>query len=71
MDEWELMKIADDIEPGDYVSVVSAGFKKSKMMVVSDDRTVILKDAVGEIHSVSRTDLSHRNNWYIVGKARS
>jgi hypothetical protein len=69
-DEWELMTITEDLEPGDYVSVASANFKKAKMMIVRSDRSsVYLKDQNGEVHSFSRTDLSNRNNWYIVGRA--
>lgn len=69
MDEWELMKIAEDIEQGDYVRVTK-GAKKLKMMVVQEDRHgVLLKGADGALHQFSRNDLCDRYGWMITAKS--
>lgn len=71
MDEWELMKIAEDFEQGDYVRAVN-GKKKARLMVVSEDsHTIMLKAADGSLHQFGRSDLSDRYGWTVVGKAKS
>jgi hypothetical protein len=70
--EWELLKIAEDIEQGDKVLVESDDGEPSESMIFMKDsgKIIVLRDKSGEIHKFSSSTLeSVENNRYISRKA--
>jgi hypothetical protein len=69
--EWELLVIAEDIEPGDYLEVEGENSDTEYLMLVKESRhALILRDADGELVNFSPITLEEINGYrHILCKA--
>jgi len=70
--EFELLEVSEDLEPGDYISVEDSdsGETMSMVYVRKDKTNVLLRDAAGTTFKFcQRTlELQGDDSWIIVGK---
>jgi len=69
--EWELLVLADDVQPGDSLSIEDDSGNSETMTFVKNGpkNTVILKDANGDLLTFSAANLEEvRGYRYIIGK---